>query len=135
LNIELTNREFRLLLDMAYIGNWILNSTRGEDRITEYDALQEKLFTLCSRNGMSSLIQLWRGHIYPSKQYEEGGIHEAIADYEDSVFFDILAEELSRRDMVNEHFPADDLLELQRRMEEYITEFEHNGIQNISLDI
>ena len=135
MNIELTSKEFRLLLDMVYIGNWVLNSTRGEDRITEYDALQEKIFTHCAPNGMSSLIQLWRGHIYPSRQYEEGGIHEAIADYEDAVFFDILAEELSRRDMVNEQLPADDLQELQRRMEEYICEFENNGIQNISLDI
>ena len=135
MNIELTTREFRLLLDMVYIGNWVLNSTRGEDRITEYDALQEKIFTHCAPNGMSSLIQLWRGHIYPSREYEDGGIHEAIADYEDAVFFDILAEELSRRDMVNEQLSPDDLQELQRRMEEYICEFEHNGIQNISLDI
>jgi len=135
LNIEFSSREFRLLLDMVYIGNWILNSTRGEDRITEYDDLQEKIFTHCAPENMSSLIQLWRGRIYPSGKYEAGGIHEAIADYEDAVFFDILAEELSRRDMINEQLSADDLQELQRRMEEYISEFEHNGIQNISLDI
>jgi len=28
-NIELTDKEFRRLLDMVYIGNWILNSARG----------------------------------------------------------------------------------------------------------
>ena len=134
MNMELTAREFRLLLDMVYIGNWVLNSARGEDRITEYDALQEKVFAHCAQSGLSSLIQLWRGHIYPSRLYEEGGIHEAIADYEDAVFFDILAEELSRRDMANEHFAPDDLQELQRRMEEYICEFEANGIQNIALE-
>ena len=32
MNIELSDKEFRRLLDMVYIGNWILNSTRGEDR-------------------------------------------------------------------------------------------------------
>ncbi|MGI6028308.1 MAG: hypothetical protein ACOX81_02725 [Candidatus Heteroscillospira sp.] len=134
MNIELTNREFRLLLDMAYIGNWVLNSTRGEDRIVEYDNLQEKLFAHCAPQSMGSLIQLWRGHIYPSREYEDGGIHEAIADYEDSMFFDILAEEMARRDMVSEQLNQDDLQELQRRMEEYISEFERNGIQNISLE-
>ena len=135
MNIELTNREFRLLLDMAYIGNWVLNSTRGDDRIVEYDELQEKLFAHCAPQGMSSLIQLWRGHIFPSRDYEDGGIHEAIADYEDAVFFDILAEELARRDMASEQLEPDDLQELQKRMEEYISEFERNGRQNISLDL
>ncbi|MBP3539937.1 MAG: hypothetical protein J6J62_08845, partial [Oscillospiraceae bacterium] len=84
MNIELTDKEFRRLLDMVYIGNWILNSTRGEDRFEDYDMMQEKLFSLCPSNGMRSLVQTWHGHIFPSKAYEDGGIHEAIADYEDA---------------------------------------------------
>ena len=32
MQIEFTKKEFRRLLDMVYIGNWILNSTRGDDR-------------------------------------------------------------------------------------------------------
>ena len=98
MNIELTDKEFRRLLDLVYIGNWILNSTREKDRFEDYDILQEKIFALCARNGMSALISRWQGHIFPSQAYENGGIHEAIADYEDAVFFDILAEELARRD-------------------------------------
>ena len=35
MQIELTNKEFRMLLDMVYIGNWILNSTRGDDRFQD----------------------------------------------------------------------------------------------------
>lgn len=96
MNIELTEKEFRRLLDLVYIGNWVLNSTRGEDRFEDYDIIQEKLFALCAKNGMNALITRWHGHIFPSNAYENGGIHEAIADYEDAVFFDILAEELAR---------------------------------------
>ena len=99
MNIELSEKEFRRLLDMVYIGNWILNSTRGDDRFEDYDQLQEKLFSLCPDHGMRALIQRWHGHIFPSQAYEDGGIHEAIADYEDGVFFNILAEELARRDL------------------------------------
>ena len=29
MQLELTEKEFRRLLDMVYIGNWILNSCRG----------------------------------------------------------------------------------------------------------
>ena len=99
MNIELTDKEFRRLLDLVYVGNWILNSTRGDDRFEDYDLLQEKLFALCTKHGMRALVENWHGHIFPSHAYAEGGIHEAIADYEDAVFFDILAEELARRDL------------------------------------
>ncbi len=135
MNIELTEKEFRRLLDLVYIGNWILNSTRGDDRFEDYDLLQEKLFALCGEHGMRSLMQRWQGHIFPSQAYEEGGIHEAIADSEDAVFFNILAEELARRDLGLEDADPDDFTELSERMEEYLTEFDRNGLGAIHMDI
>ncbi len=135
MNIELTDREYRRLLDMVYIGNWILNSTRGDDRFEDYDLLQEKLFSHCAANGMRSLVQSWQGHIFPSRAYEEGGIHEAIADYEDAVFYSILAEELARRDLGLESTDPEDFSELSRRMEEYLCEFEKNGLDTVNIDI
>ena len=135
MNIELTDKEFRRLLDMVYIGNWILNSTRGDDRFEDYDLLQEKLFALCTKNGMPSLVQRWQGHIFPSQAYEDGGIHEAIADYEDAMFFNILAEELARRDLGLEDSDPEDFSELSARMEEYLTEFDKNGLSTINIDM
>ena len=135
MNIELTDKEFRRLLDMVYIGNWILNSTRGDDRFEDYDLIQEKLFALCPANGMRSLLPIWRGHIFPSQAYEDGGIHEAIADYEDAVFYNILAEELARRDLGLEDYDPDDFTELTARMEEYLAEFDKNGLNAINIDI
>ena len=67
MQIELTQKEFRRLLDMVYIGNWILNSCRESDRFEDYDNLEEKLFALCPENGMQALAQRWRGHTYPSR--------------------------------------------------------------------
>jgi len=134
LNIELTNKEYRLLLDLVYIGNWILNSTRENDRIVDYDMLEEKIFAQCKAQGMKSLMQVVDGRVYPSKAYAEGGIHEAIADYEDAVFFEILAEELARRDMDYPELSPDRMEELNSRMDAYIAEFEQNGVENISID-
>ena len=37
MNIELSKKQFRRLLDLVYIGNWILNSTRGDQRFKDYD--------------------------------------------------------------------------------------------------
>lgn len=135
MNIDLSEKEFRHLLDMVYIGNWILNSARGDDRFEDYDLLQEKLFALCPSHGMRSLVQSWQGHIFPSRAYEDGGIHEAIADYEDAVFYNILAEELARRDLGLELCDPEDFTELTARMEEYMAEFERNGLNTINIDI
>ena len=83
---------------------------------------------------METLMDSWQGRVFPSKAYREGGIHEAIADYEDAVFFDILAEELARRDMEGEGVAADDEAELSARMEEYYQEFEQHGVDNLTVE-
>ena len=134
MQIELTNKEFRRLLDMVYIGNWILNSCRENDRFQDYDDVEEKLFALCPEQGMEALTEYWEGHAYPSRAYTEGGIHEAIADYEDAVFYDILAEEIARRDMDNDSVSQEDMDELNERMDEYYSEFEKNGIENVKVE-
>ena len=134
MRIELTEMEFRRLLDMAYIGNWILNSTRGPDRFAEYDNVESLLFSYCPQCEMNTLVDLSGGIAKPSAAFEDGGIHEAIADYEDSIFFEILAEELARRDMDFEPIGPENFNELTDRIDEYIEEFEQNGIDNISLD-
>lgn len=135
MNIELSEKEFRRLLDMAYIGNWILNSTRGEDRFGDYDLVQERLFREAARHGMSALVEFWQGCFFPSKAFQEGGIHEAIADYEDAVFYNILAEELARRDLGLDDRDPEDFTELTDRMNEYLDEFEKNGLTTINIDI
>jgi len=134
MRIELTELEFRRLLDMAYIGNWILNSARGADRFTDYDNVESRLFSLCPGIGMNALTDYIAGVAKPSAAYENGGIHEAISEYENTVFFEILAEELARRDMDFEQINPEDYCELTNRIDEYIEEFEQNGIDNISLD-
>ena len=47
------------------------------------------------------------------------------------MFYDILAEELARRDMSDEQISQNDTEELAERMEEYYDEFEENGIDNV----
>ena len=134
MNIELTEKEFRLLLDLVYTGNWIMNSARGDDRIEDYDNLQEKIFQLCPEHGMRALVTKWYSHTFPSPAYERGGIHEAIADYEDAVFFDILAEELARRDLDDSVSVPEENEALSAKMEAYLDEFEQHGIDNLVLD-
>ena len=134
MQIELSKKEFRRLLDLVYIGNWVLNSTRGDDRFSDYDNLESKLFQLCRQNGMDALAETWQGQCVPSKAYTEGGIHEAIAYYEDNIFYEILAEELSRRDMDYADITDENYEEIVRRMDSYMDEFEASGVDHLVLE-
>ena len=134
MQIELTNKEFRRLLDMVYIGNWVLNSTRGDDRFADYDDLESKLFGLCRTVGMKVLVEDWNDTTIPSRAYEAGGIHEAIAYYEDNIFYEILAEELSRRDMGYVDITPENYEEITGRMEQYMQEFQASGVDRLVLE-
>lgn len=129
MQIELTSKEFRRLLDLVYIGNWVLNSTRGEDRFQDYDNLESKIFALSP-----ALSEPWNGTIIPSRAFAEGGIHEAIAYYEDNVFYEILAEELSRRDMNYPEITDENYDEIITRMDQYMSEFQCSGVDRLVLD-
>lgn len=135
MEIKLTQKQFRRLLDLVYIGNWVMNSTRGDDRITEYDEVESLVFSHCLEHGMARLTEVYQGEIIPSRAFAEGGIHEAIMAYEDETFFEILAQEMALRDLDDPPITAENYEEIQARMEEYMGEFERHGTDNITVEL
>ena len=129
MQIELTTKQFRRLLDMVYIGNWVLNSTRGDDRFRDYDEVESILFGLCRGGGMHALVEDWNGEAVPSKAFADGGIHEAIAFYEDNVFY-----EIARRDMDYPEITEDNYDEIMTRMAKYMDAFQQSGVDHLVLD-
>jgi len=135
MEIKLSEKQFRRLLDLVYIGNWILNSTRGDDRIRQYDEVESLIFSHCLTHGMAGLTELYEGELIPSRAFAEGGIHEAIMAYEDVTFFEILAQEMALRDMNDPPITPENYDEVMERMGTYLSEFELHGTDNISVDI
>ena len=70
----------------------------------------------------------------PSKAYEEGGIQEVIALYEDNIFYEILAEELARRDMGYADITEENYDEITNRMHQYMNEFALSGVDRLVLE-
>ena len=83
---------------------------------------------------MSTLAETYEGEVIPSRAFAEGGIHEAIMDYENNVFFEILAEDLARRDMDDVPIDESNYEELASRIDAYIDEFEAHGTDNITVE-
>ena len=135
MKIELTQQQYRYLLDLVYIGNWVINSTREDDRIKEYDQVESLIFSHCLQHKMPKLVELYKGELIPSRAFSDGGIHEAIENYEDIIFYEILAEELALRDMNGEPLTRENYAELLERIDTYLSEFTKNGTENISVDL
>ena len=135
MKIDLTEKQFRRLLDLVYVGNWVMNSTRGDDRIREYDDVESTVFANCLAHGMVPLVEAYQGELIPSRAFAEGGIHEAIMAYEDTTFFEILAQELALRDMDDPPITEENYDEVMNRMNAYLWEFEAHGTDHISVDM
>jgi len=135
MKIELTDQQYRYLLDLVYIGNWVLNSTRENDRIREYDDVESLVFSHCPRQGMKNLVEKLDGELIPSRAFADGGIHEAIEDYEDVTFYEILAEELALRDMDGEPLTHENYDQLMSRIDAYLDEFDAHGTDHVSVDM
>ena len=135
MKIELTEQQYRYLLDLVYIGNWVINSTREDDRIQEYDQVESLVFSHCLQHRMGKLVELYKGDLIPSRAFADGGIHEVIEHYEDVLFYEILAEELALRDMDGEPVTGENYSALMDRIDAYLSEFDRNGTDNISVDL
>ena len=55
MELHLTEKQYRRLLDLVYIGNWVLNSARGDDRIRDYDKVESLVFSHCLHHKMRPL--------------------------------------------------------------------------------
>lgn len=135
MKIDLTEKQFRRLLDLVYVGNWVMNSTRGDDRIQEYDDVESAVFAHCLSHGMVPLVEAYQGELIPSRAFAEGGIHEAIMAYEDNVFFEILAQELALRDLDDPPITEENYDEVMERMNEYLGEFQRHGTDHVTVEM
>ncbi len=135
MELHLSEKQYRRLLDLVYIGNWVVNSTREDDRIKEYDDVESTVFSHCLHHRMAKLVELYQGELIPSRAFADGGIHEAIERYEDIVFYEILAEELALRDMDGEPLTRENYGALMDRIDAYLLEFDQHGTDNISVDL
>ena len=58
MQIELTEQQFRYLLDLVYIGNWVVNSTWEDDPDPGYERRRKSLvFSHCLKHKMSKLVE------------------------------------------------------------------------------
>ncbi len=145
MKINFTKKQFRILLDLVYAGNWVINATAKTDdeRSKDYDELVNYIFSFCDKFGMFNFVEYDHNleKYFETKEFEESGIMDYIESYDDYVFWDELGRRLAKRDVDKECSGKVDKSNYEKVLkrtfeveEKYSNEFIKNGLENVKVE-
>ena len=139
MNVNLSPEEYRKLIELAYLGEWMINS-HHDPEFEDEDAgrIVQKLLAATPLDEISQDEET--GEYYMSSDWTTHLLESYIADYDDHVFWDELTERLAARDLaisrgvrMEDINRDDDVLELRPIEETYRIELEERGIERLKL--
>jgi L-rhamnose mutarotase len=146
MKINFTKNEYRLLLDMVEIAEWVLNAhkTASSDEIKKYSDLYQKILSYAKDMGFENLIIYDKNldGYFATSEYEESEHMRYIEEFEDDVFWDALPHRLAVRDLVKEvgekKYEEMEFVKRATKLVElesiYYKELEENGIDNLRFE-
>jgi hypothetical protein len=142
MKINFTKKEYRLLTDMLYLADWVMNSHDETHSINQaYSDLRKKILSHCKEMGLDNQFHYSDGEYYETGD-SEFELHEKFLDgYNEETFWDQLIDKLSTRDFVkkvgvNEYQKMDGEKRLSGITEfehQYIDEFNQHGLDNLKV--
>ena len=105
MKIDITKKEYRALLDVFHLADWVLHAYKTEEgpETEEYRALEQKILSLAAEMGFGQLVEFddETGKYFPTREYEDtSSVMDAIVDYDNECFWDELIERLASRDLI-----------------------------------
>lgn len=139
--ISLTPEQYKNLLVMTYLGNWMVNAHRVETD-EGFEAAASRIYSHAKSAGARDLVELDadKGRYYPTRELEKLA-HQWVDAYNNEIFWDELIDRLSERDLVAKHGKdACEQMTIEERfgnLEEfesrYGEEFEEHGIERLAI--
>ncbi len=144
MSINMTQQEYRLLLDLLLVADWVIHSNRAGDapEAESYRMLTQKLFSLAPQFGMDDLVEVdpEYNQYRPSAKLEKSTTAWQVLDeYDDATFWEELIVRLAERDVVNmpgkaevERMSPEEYDRYAVPLEEkYANEFLENGLERL----
>jgi hypothetical protein len=144
MKIHFTKKEYRLLLDIVQIAEWVMNSYKVEDDLKSqlYDNIEQKILSYAEDFGFENLVMYDQKSqkFFPTLEYEESeDARLVIEEFEEEVFWEKLCSRLAQRDLlkekglqkVKEMDVIERISEEDEIAEKYNKEFVKNGIRNL----
>lgn len=139
MNVSLQPDEYRKLIELAYLGEWLVNAHHDTDfQDDEASAAFQSLLKGGHAEGVEQDAET--SEYYLNADWVEKLYDAYILDYDDHVFWDELTERLAQRDLarqrgvsIDEINRDDDLLELRPLEERYHRELEEHGVERLDI--
>ena len=147
LKMSLTTKEYRLLLDVLSISNWVLNAYRNplQGNARPYTELQQKLLSFAEKAECAEFVDYSNssGKYYFSTNFENvSPFMKYILLFEEETFWDELVNRMVQRDLINKYgethvarMTVEERVELENQFRSnYENEFIHHGIFNLVVE-
>lgn len=148
MKIHFTKKEYRLLLDILYIAEWVIASREIDDNPESmpYKDLEQKIMSEAKGYGFDNLIcydDKFEQYLPTLKFEEDEKVNNFIDKYEAETFWEELCDRLAERDFFADH-DAEAIMKMEdveifskkrEYAERYHEEFVENGLNNIKLQM
>jgi hypothetical protein len=137
--VHLDPEQYRKLIELAYLGEWLVNAHHDTDyQDDQATSAVQALLKAGPIEGIGRDDET--GEYFLEADWVERLYDDYILDYDDHVFWDELTERLAARDLARERGVSpddivrdDDLLELRPLEERYREELEEHGVERLDI--
>jgi hypothetical protein len=143
MTLTITEDEYRRLVVLTILGEWMMNATRKEPD-AEYEEAAGRLYSFASGTLAESLVvhDPETGAWTPSEE-SDAEVHTFIDDYDDKTFWEDLTTRLAERDLLAQRgeravsgmHPAERVRAIEAAAKKYVDEFEKNGLERLLLAV
>jgi hypothetical protein len=148
--IELTKQQFKTLLKMVYLGNWLANAQRDgsneNSHLKEYEEIENYIFSFAKQFGLDEYVddeESKKGKFYPTRVFEEEtDVQKLIEEYDEETFWDELIDRLGDRDFWR-HYSKDEIQKMTQEerfeklyefIDKWADEINEHGIERLKID-
>lgn len=139
-SLEFDKEQYKRLMELVYMGSWLVNAHRTEDRKTEYDEIVSYVFSQAIGSELENFVdpEPIGSRFFPNRDFEEETcVEELISDYDNETFWEELVERLAERDMFSNNHALNDDEVISKQMfeysEKYNNEFENHGLDRLAI--
>ena len=141
MELNLNRGQYEKLLELVYLGNWLINAYRTDDYLEDYAEIVSLVFSQVEKAGLEDkAVKDELGDRYlPSFDFEES-LHDYISEYDSCCFWEELINRLAEREALKEFgsLPLDkidlnEFLEKKKYLRVYEQEVEESGLKNFEL--
>ena len=142
MEIPLTQQQYKTLLLMVYLGDWMINAIRS-DPDEDFQGMACYIYSFVETFGITGLVgpEPYKGKKFPSREFDKLA-QPYIRQYDTQIFWEELADRLAERDFVADYglkaiedmTPEERFAKRSELTDQYLDEFESHGLDRVAVN-